>query len=86
MRTNEFEKAIEALNCEILRIQYHAGSGNQVKAAYGQVTGTTTYIMWDETGRAFVFCQKEDEEDCVSEFNLGSLPYDRDPKFDLKFE
>lgn len=86
MRTKDFEKAITAMNCEILRMVYHANSGGNVKAVYGQVPDTTTYIMWDETGRAFVFTQKEGAEDCVSEYNLGALPYDRDPKFDLKFE
>ena len=86
MRTMEFERAITAMNCEILRIVYQSKSGGNVRAAYGQVPNTTTYIMWDETGRAFVFAQEEGSEDCVSEYNLGSLPYDRDPKFDLKFE
>ena len=86
MRANDFEKATEAIGCELLRLVYHAKSGGQVNAAYGQVRGTLTYIMWDEIGRAFAYAQTEESEDCVSEYNLGSLPYERDPKFDLKFE
>ncbi len=86
MRTIDFEKAIEAIGCELLRIGFHAKSGGQVTAAYGQVQGKLTYVMWDENGRAFAYAQTEGSEDCVSEYNLGSLPYERDPKFDLKFE
>lgn len=86
MRTNDYENAVEAIGCELLRIRYHAKSGGQVSAAYGQVAGTLTYVMWDENGRAFAYAQQEGVEDCVSECNLGSLPYERDPKFDLRFE
>lgn len=85
MRAIDFEKATEAIGCELLRLVYHTKSGGQVNAAYGQVAGTLTYVMWDENGRAFVYAQAEDSEDCVSEYNLGSLPYERDPKFDLRF-
>ena len=86
MRTADFEKAIEAIGCEVLRISYRSKSGGSVIAAYGQKQGSLTYIMWDETGRAFVYDQQEGTEDCVSEYNLSSLPYERDEKFDLKFE
>lgn len=86
MRTVDFEKAIEAMECEVLRISYKASSGGAVIAAYGQKRGQLTYLMWDETGRAFVYDQADDAENCVSEYNLGSLPYERDARFDLKFE
>lgn len=86
MRAIDFEKATEAIGCELLRITLHAKSGGQVTAAYGQVRGTLTYIMWDQNGRAFVYAQAEDSEDCVSEYNLGALSYERDQKFDLTFE
>lgn len=86
MRAIDFEKATEAIGCELLRLVYHTKSGGQVNAAYGQVRGTLTYIMWDQNGRAFVYAQAEDSEDCVSEYNLGALPYERDQKFDLTFE
>lgn len=86
MKVNDYEKAVEAMNCELLRITYHAKSGGQVIAAYGQKKDSLTYIMWDQNGRAFVFDQPEDSEDCVSEFNLKSLPYERDQNFDIKFE
>lgn len=85
MRTADFEKAIEAMGCEALKMVIQApGSANScVKAAYGQQKGRLTYVMWDETGRAFVYSQAEGSEDCVSEYNLASLPYERDAKFDL---
>lgn len=86
MRAIDFEKAIEAIGCELLRLVYHAKSGGQINAAYGQVKDAATYVMWDETGRAFAYVQQEGLEDCVSEYNLKSLPYERDEKFDLKFE
>ena len=88
MRTADFEKAIEALGCEPLEmvIEKPGSVNSSVKAAYGQVKDATTYVMWDETGRAFAYVQQEGSEDCVSEYNLKSLPYERDEKFDLKFE
>lgn len=86
MRANDFEKATEAIGCELLRLVYHAKSGGQINAAYGQVRGALTYIMWDQNGRGYAFVQEEGSEDCVSEYNLRSLPYERDQKFDLTFE
>lgn len=88
MRTIDFEKAVAAIGCELLRtrIQNPSPTGGRVIAAYGQVPGTLTYIMWDENGRGFVFSQDPDGEDCVSEYNMNALPYERDEKFDLKFE
>lgn len=53
MKTIDFEKAIEAIGCELLRIKFREKSGGNVIAAYGQVPGSLTYIMW-EIGRAHV--------------------------------
>ena len=86
MRRTDFENAIDAIGCELLGILYRYDTGDKVNFAFGQVPGTLTYIMWDENGRAFAYAQNEGSEDCVSEFNLTSLPYERDAKFDLKFE
>lgn len=86
MRAKDFEKAIETIGCELLRLKFREKSGGNVMVAYGQVPGSLTYVMWDENGRGFVFSQDPDGEDCVSEFNMSALPYERDEKFDLKFE
>lgn len=83
MKTKDFEKAVEASGCELLLLQYDGGN---VAAAYGAVHGTMTYVKWDDMGRAFVYVQQEGTEDCVSEYNLTTLPYERDSKFDLEFE
>ena len=63
MRVNDYEKAVEDMNCELLRVTYHAKSGGQVIAAYGQKKDSLTYIMWDQNGRAFVFDQPEMKPD-----------------------
>lgn len=84
MRISDFEKAIAATGAELLRVVYSALTGRKVQACYGQQG--LSYIKWDDTGRAFTYTQKADQEDCVSEYNLASLPYERDPRFDLKFE
>lgn len=86
MRRTDFENAIDAIGCELLSIRYRYNTGGKVISAFGQVPGTLTYIMWDENGRAFAYAQNEGSEDCVSEYNIAKLPYERDAKFDLKFE
>ena len=86
MIRTDFENAIDAIGCELLGVLYRYDTGYNVFLAFGQVPGTLTYIMWDENGRAFAYAQNEGSEGCVSEFNLTSLPYERDSKFDLKFE
>ena len=85
MRTNDFERAIEAIGAEILSIRYSARTGRQVQSCFGK-TGELTWIKWDESGRAFVYNQDPESEDCESAYNLQSLPYERDSKFDLKFD
>ncbi len=83
MRTRDFEQAVKDSGIEVLRMQLEKG---QVKKCFGQVSDSCTFVEWDETGRAFVFTQPEDEECCVSSFNMDALPYERDPKFDLVFD
>mgnify|MGYP006916084250 FL=1 len=85
MKTKDFENAIDGTGIELLQIHHQAGGGGQVTSCYGQVMGSLTYVKWDELGRAFTFTQPEGEESCISEYNLEWLPYERDPKFDLKF-
>jgi len=84
MNTRDFENAIRCsgMNVELLGMQLKE---RKVERCFGQVTGTLTFIQWDDTGRAFVFCQPEDEECCISSYNMEYLPYERDPKFDLVF-
>lgn len=86
MRRTDFENAIDAIGCELLGILYRYDTGDKVNFAFGQVPGTLTYIMWDENGRAFAYAQNEGAEDCVSGYNIAKLPYERDAKFDLKFD
>ena len=84
MNTKDFELAISCINAEILRFRYKAGEEREVDTCYGQLN--LTYIKWDGNGRAYIFNIQEVQEDCVSEYNLEYLPYDRDSKFDLVFE
>lgn len=83
MKTNDFETATAGINAEILRFHYKDAS-REVEACYGQTN--LTYIMWDANGRAYIYNIQEGQEDCVSEYNLAFLPYERDSKFDLIFE
>ena len=82
MKTKDFEQAINGINAEILCFSYD--TKKEVQACYGQLN--QTYIMWDANGRAYIYSIQEGQEDCVSEYNLACLPYERDPKFDLIFE
>ena len=84
MNTKDFETAIASINAEILRFQYKEDARREVEACYGQLN--LTYIMWDAHGRAYIYNIPEGQEDCVSEYNLAYLPYERDSKFDLIFE
>lgn len=83
MDTKDFEMAIANINAEILRFRYKDDSNREVESCYGQLN--LTYIKWDANGRAYIFNIQEGQEDCVSEYNLAYLPYERDSKFDLIF-
>ena len=85
MNTSEFENAVRCsgMDVELLGMQLKE---RKVVRCFGQVTGTPTFVKWDDTGRAFVFSQSENVECCVSSYNMEFLPYERDPKFDLILE
>lgn len=85
MDKSEFENAVRCsgMDVELLGMKLKE---KRVMKCIGQITGTPTFIMWDDTGRAFVFNQPEDEECCISSYNMEFLPYERDPKFDLVLE
>lgn len=85
MKTIDFEKAIKAIGAEILGFRYYSKTGGTVVSCVGKMN-ELTFIKWDDAGRAFVYNQDPEGEDCVSEYNINSLPYERDNKFDLKFE
>jgi len=85
MKTIDFEKAVKAMGAEILGFRYFAKTGGKVVSCVGKMN-ELTFIKWDDAGRAFVYNQDPEGEDCVSEYNINSLPYERDNKFDLKFE
>lgn len=85
MKTKDFENAIKHIGAEILGFRYQANRQGEVISCVGCINALT-YIKWDEGGRAFVFNQDPESEDCVSEYNINSLPYERDSKFDLKFD
>jgi len=85
MKTKDFEKAVEAIGAEILGLRYYAKTGGTVISCVGKMNDLT-FIKWDDAGRAFVYNQDPGSEDCVSEYNIYSLPYERDSKFDLVFE
>lgn len=76
MRTKEIEQAVKDLGGELLQIDYDHN------CFYGMF-GDLNYVKWDEMGRAYVFSIMEGQEDCVSEYNLAYLPYERDSKFDV---
>lgn len=84
MKTKDFEQAIACINAEILRFRYKADGKGEVDACFAQLN--LTYIKWDANGRAYIFNIQGGKEDCVSEYNLEFLPYERDSKFDLVFE
>lgn len=86
MKTEDFEKAIEALgiqDLEIIRFSYELNGG--VAAVYARQR-ELTWIKWDATGRGFRFEQPSDMEGCISSANVMYLDYQRDVYLDLRFE
>ena len=86
MKTEDFEKAIEALGVhglEIIKFSYQLNGG--VAAVYARMGGLT-WLKWDAAGRGFRFEQPENMEGCISSANVMYLDYRRDPYLDLKFE
>lgn len=84
MRTKDFEKAIDALNCSI-EIDEMKLRGGQVRLVLGHQTHAL--LLWDENGRGFsipysepYFCTEENH----AFHDIDD--YNRDTAFDLKFE
>lgn len=86
MKTEDYEKAIEALGVQGLEVQkFSYGVNGQVVAAYAR-KGVLTFLKWDHLGRGFRFDIDESKEGqhCVSYPEY--LDYRRDAEFDLRFE
>jgi len=86
MKTIDFETAIEALGVhglEITKFSYQVNGG--VAAVYARM-GELTHLMWDATGRGFIFEINPNQEGCTVVSHPEYLDYRRDPDFDLKFE
>ena len=84
MKTSDFEKAIDALNCDIEIDEMKLRNG-QVRLVLGHTDHML--LVWDENGRGFgipygepYFCTEENH----AFHDLDD--YERDAKFDLKFE
>lgn len=75
MKVQDFERAIEALNCSIVLDEVKLLKG-QVRVCIGHTE--TKHLEWDEFGRAY-------GRELVDEGEEG-YEIDRMPEFDLKFE
>lgn len=87
MKVQDFEIAIEALNCPIVLDELKLKEGGHVKYFFGHKD--YLLLLWDDSGRAFSR-NIEGDELAESPFYLldGVLPVDcyvRDGNFDLKF-
>ena len=85
MKTEDFEKAIDALNCAIEIDEMKIGGGN-VRRAFAH--GDHILLMWDEYGRGFCIDGLADGEPFNSESHEGrdQSEYSRSVTYDLKFE
>ena len=85
MKTEDYEKAIEALGVQGLEVQkFSYGVNGQVVAAYAR-KGVLTFLKWDAGGRGFRFDIEQDMEGCVVVDYPEYLDYRRDKDFDLTF-
>lgn len=85
MKTEDFERAIEALGVHGLDVtKFSYGINGQVVAAYARL-GELTFLKWDNTGRGFSFEIDESMEGQVSDQHPEYLDYRRAADFDLKF-
>lgn len=86
MKTEDFEKAIEALGVQELEITKFSYTLNgQVAAVYAK-RGERTFLKWDSVGRGFILDISEDEECPIADKYPEYLEYHHDADFDLKFE
>ena len=86
MRVQDFEQAIEALNCNIEIDEMKIRHG-QVRQVNGHTSGLK--VVWDELGRAFSMPFDQDAEEFI-DVDSGSIVngrrLERDSNFDLKFQ
>ena len=86
MKIQDFEIAIDALNCDINIDEFKILKG-KVRCCFAH--RGRTLLMWDESGRAFstpMFTEDEKEIDSDTHVNIPLECYRRDSGFDLKFE
>lgn len=86
MKIADFEKAIEALGCEMVmdEVKLHGG---HVREFLGHKVNVL--VLWDSAGRAFTVdipVGEGQEPDCYDHDRVFSGSYQREPLFDLKFE
>ena len=88
MKSRDFEKAIDALGVQELKIlemvQGWRAHGH-VTAVYAMI-GDLTYLFWDASGRGFRFDLNPKTDGCRGVRNYQYLDYSRDRDFDLTFE
>ena len=86
MKIADFERAIDALGVQGLKIlEMKTPNGADVRECYAKMGGLV-WLKWDESGRGFRFDQEEGIEGCISSDHAAYLDYRRDKDFDLKFE
>ena len=87
MKTENFEKAVDALQGDVMIDEVIIGMGSQVKAVYGH--DRHAWVKWDSFGRSFT-CHSEEEIPLVPQNPRLEVEYDgdweRDVVYDLKFE
>lgn len=85
MKTEDFERAIEALGVqglELTKFSYQLNGG--VAAVYARL-GHMTFLRWDASGRAFRFDINMNVEGSINISYPEYLDYRRDKDFDLTF-
>ena len=87
MKIEDFEKAIDALACEVVKdeVRLRKGQVHEFLAHKGR-----TLILWDSAGRAFSVrldtLDDGDEVDHDIHDHVVRSCYERDVVFDLKFD
>ena len=85
MKTEDFERAIDALGVQGLEVtKFSYGINGQVVAVYGRMGGLT-FLKWDVIGRGFRFEIDPNMEGGIEVSYPEYLDYRRDADFDLTF-
>ena len=85
MKTEDFERAIDALGVQGLEVtKFSYGINGQVVAVYGRMGGLT-FLKWDVIGRGFRFEIDPNVEGSINISYPEYLDYRRDADFDLTF-